>query len=167
MRAPPAFEMTLADAPPWRGAQVLVWALAGAGLAAWVLTPALGLAAQAPWLVAAAGACSAAAGWRVSRGWRGVLRWTGHAWEVGACTAVTPSAQPPHPPAPWRAAHVRAMLDVNGFVLLRVRPLDARRARWVGLCTADAGPSGHLLRAAVYCAPSVDRGRADEDSARS
>jgi hypothetical protein len=59
------------------------------------------------------------------------------------------------------------MLDVNGFLLLRVQPADARRARWVGLSTADAGPAGHLLRAAVYCAPSEDRGRADEDSARS
>ena len=161
MRAPPAFELTLADAPLWCGVQVLVWALAGAGLAAWMLAPALGLAAQAPWWVALAAALSAAAGWRLSRGVRGVLRWTGSAWET--CAAERPA----HTCSRWRTAHVRAMLDVNGFLLLRVQAADARRARWVGLSTADAGPAGHLLRAAVYCAPSEDRGRADEDSARS
>ena len=36
MRAPPAFEVTLRDAPGWRAAQAVLWALAGAGLGAWL-----------------------------------------------------------------------------------------------------------------------------------
>jgi hypothetical protein len=70
-------------------------------------------------------------------------------------------------PGGWQPAALQVMLDLGGWMLLRVRRPAAGRPRWIGVSDAATGPSGHLLRAALYCAPCVDPGRADEDRARS
>jgi hypothetical protein len=173
MRAPPAFEVTLRDAPGWRAAQAVLWALAGAGLGAW-LGAALdgqfdhGLAglfggepagAQALAEVARAAASLTLAllagviGWRLARPVQARLRWSGRRWEIGTLEA-------------WQPAGLQSMLDLGSWLLLRVQP-QGGRARWIGVSDASIGSSAHLLRAALYCAPCVDPGRADEDRARS
>ena len=159
MRAPPAFEVTLRDAPGWRVAQALLWALAGAALGAWAaLRVAAWLDAASgdslAGLAAAAGAGLAACiGWRLARPREMRLRWSGRNWELQAHGA-------------WHPVGVRAMLDLGGWMLLRIRP-GSGRARWLGPAEAALGGPGHLLRAALYCAPCVDPGRAEEDRARS
>jgi hypothetical protein len=174
MRAPPAFEVTVHDAPGWRVVQTVLWALAGFGLGAWlgavldgqfdhglagllggesVNGPALATAARAAGSLALA-ALAGAFGWRLARPVQVRLRWSGQGWEVQA-------------PGGWQPAALQVMLDLGGWMLLRVRRPAAGRPRWIGVSDAATGPSGHLLRAALYCAPCVDPGRADEDRARS
>ena len=171
MRAPPAFDLTLRDAPGWRVAQTMLWVLAGAGLGAWLAAaleswlesglagllggghagPSRAAVAQAAVCVSLA-ALAGAVGWRLGRSESLQVRWSGRRWEL-------------HEPAHWRPAALRLMLDLGGWMLLRVQP-DGGRPRWVGASDADIGPAGHLLRAALYCAPCVDPGRADEDRAQ-
>ena len=192
MRAPPAFELTLRDAPGWRVAQVALWVLAGAGFGAWLgsvldaqlpaglagllrLTGLAGLTgltgtdgsgpdgaqAQAAAarlagslaLATLAGTLAGWIGWRLGRPAQLRLRWSGQGWQL-------------HGPQGWQPAALRVMVDLGGWMLLQARP-EAGRTRWVGAAKADIGPDGQLLRAALYCAPCVDPGRADEDRARS
>lgn len=166
MRAPPPFELTLRDAPAWRVAQAALWALAGAGLGAWLA--ARGAAAWAAWafgteaaapdvlapvVAVLVGGAAAAIGWRLGRPQALQVRWSGQRWEILAQER-------------WQPAGLQAMLDLGGWLLLRVRP-QGGRARWIGLAEAGLGPPGHLLRAALYCPACVDPGRAEEDRARS
>ena len=155
MRAPPPFDLTLHDAPAWRVVQALLWALAGGSLGAWgaarveAMTGAgVGLA-----VAAAAAAAAGAMGWRLARPQQQRVRWSGQRWET---------LQQQH----WQPATLQAMLDLGGWMLLRVRPVHGRSC-WIGVSDAAMGPPGHLLRAALYCPASVDPGRADEDRARS
>lgn len=155
MRAPPAFEVTLHDAPAWRVVQAVLWALAGGALGAWLATrldasPAGGVVLPAG-LAASALAC--AIGWGLGRPQQAQLRWSGQRWEL-LHQGV------------WAAAAPRVMIDLGDWLLLRVKT-RAAPARWIGASQASIGPSGQLLRAALYCAPCVDLGRADEDRAPS
>ena len=145
MRTPPAFDLTLRDAPLWCALQVALWALAGAGLASWWQAGAVGCVLAA--------ALAGVIGWRLGPPQMARVRWSGQRWELQA-------------PDGWQPAVLRAMLDLGGWMLLRVQPVGGRGC-WVGVSGAALGPSGHLLRAALYCAPCVDPGRADEDRARS
>jgi hypothetical protein len=171
VRAPSFFELTLRDAPAWRVVQALLWALAGAGIGAWSIAVVdgglesglagwLGGGQAMPWpAVARAASCvalaalSGAIGWRLGRPVELQLRWSGTRWELLG-------------QAGWQPAVLRAMLDLGGWMLLRAQP-EIGRTRWVGVSDAAIGPPGHLLRAALYCAPCVDPGRADEDRAHS
>jgi hypothetical protein len=147
--------VTLRDAPAWRVVQVLLWALAGAGLGAWLAArgAAAWAAGLAPVGAVLVGGAAAAIGWRLGRPQAVQVRWSGQRWERRAQDR-------------WHPATVQAMLDLGGWLLLRVRPQGGRSC-WIGLAQADLGPPGHLLRAALYCPACVDPGRADEDRARS
>lgn len=157
MRAPPPFEMDCRETAPWRAAQAALWALAGACLGAWGVTAldaldgplAAALQGPAPALagVLALTAAAAGLGWRLARPLRAHLAWTGREWVAGF--APQPAAGP---------AQVRLMIDLGGWLLLRVRVPGVPggpggRARWLGVARAAAGADWHLLRAALYCPP--------------
>ena len=172
-RAPGVYDPGVVAAGVAEADLALLWALAGAGLGAWLgsaldgqfdhgLAGPLGDEAAGGQTLAAVAraagslvlaALAGAVGWRLARPVDTRLRWSGQGWEVRA-------------PDGWQPAALQLMLDLGGWMLLRVRQ-PAGRARWIGASDAAIGPPGHLLRAALYCAPCVDPGRADEDRARS
>jgi hypothetical protein len=61
----------------------------------------------------------------------------------------------------WRAggAEVKpqVMLDLGGWLLLRLNGTDLRTTRWVDVGRAAAGPAWHGLRAALHARAPVDR----------
>ncbi|MFM7705205.1 MAG: hypothetical protein ACKO6D_09905 [Rubrivivax sp.] len=161
MRTPPPFEVTLHDAPAWRVVQALLWALAGAGLGAWLASAMpgrdAGPEARSAATAAAAGLgalVAAALGWWRGRPCSARLRWSGRRWELWG------------PAGGWQPAALQAMLDLGGWMLLRVRSAGGA-SRWIGAAEPAGDEAGQPLRAALYCAPCPDPGRADEDRARS
>jgi hypothetical protein len=82
-------------------------------------------------------------GWQAVQPMRGMLRWDGKAWWHG-----------PHPEAARPLHSVDLMMDMGGWMLLRVRaePVSRRLrpGRWCGIRHADVGVAWHGLRLALY-----------------
>ena len=111
---------------------VLVWALLHAG---WAAGPSLATAALMAVLVVGYAA-------RALRQHPCDLLWDGQVWHA--------DGQP---------GSLDLMIDLNAWMLLRLRPVTGGRARWLALTAADAGASIQALRTALYArAPTVDAG---------
>ena len=136
MRQPPPVAVTCSGGVPWRAGRAALAAAAAASFAAWagghLRDGALG------WPVALL--LSGLAGWSA---WRAAaprpleLAWDGCCWS-----------------ADGRPGACEPMLDLGGWLLLRLRPADAP-ARWIAVTAGEAGPRWHALRAALY-APRID-----------
>ena len=131
MRAAPAVSVQAGRSLGWRVFQAGVAALAVTALAAWVL----GHLQSASWPALALGPPAAVAAWMAFRCPSVALAWDGQVWAADSQTGT-----------------LDVMLDLDGWLLLRLRPNDATQpVRWMPVSRADAGPAFHALRAAVYC----------------
>ena len=146
----------------WRFALALLWALAGAGVAATLAAHAgaarlhMGLGAAAVALAAAAASLWA------SRRSPVVLAWDGQRWTVaGQLPAASPDAQQPGPPV-----RVSVHVDLGSWLLVSLDTggIPVRRL-WLPLQRAGLEPQWHALRCALYSraplAASVAAARAD------
>ena len=130
MRAAPAVSVTCNRAGAWRGFLALIPALAAAALVAW----ALGHLQRPAWPAFLVALPVAALVWRQARPELLTLAWDGQHWRADGCPG-----------------HLRLMIDLGSWMLLRLRPDEpARRAIWIPVSAADAGATQHALRAAVY-----------------
>ncbi len=125
MRQAPPAGVSCSGGGLWRGAQVLLVALAAATFAAWVASVFTALAPLPP--AAAAGLLAAALAWQLTPPRAAVLHWDGTRW--------TADGQP---------GDLRVMLDLGGWLLLRFAPATGRK-RWLPLPQATQG-----MRAALY-----------------
>ena len=161
MRAAPAFEL---DVTPGRSERVAlallgglcaavvgawVWSLvdaaagpAGRGATAWVAVS-LGTAVLGLWL-----------GWMLSPRSPGTL-----AWRQGHWTLCLPAAAP-------CAGAVQAKLDLGAWMLMRFRPADGGRARWLAVSNSAAGPAWHALRATLFAAGAPAESHDPDEGAR-
>jgi hypothetical protein len=131
MRAPPAVAVCCTGGWPWRLLNTALPALASGVAAAWVL-----LRFDAPVAPAAVVAAAVLLGaWRLSRPRPRLLQWDGQRWTADGL--------------PGR---LQLMLDLGGFLLLRLHPA-AGRGTWLAVTAAEAGAAWHGLRAAVYSRP--------------
>ena len=131
-RHAPPVAVTCSGGGAWRAVQLLLAALAAAVPAAWA---ALHAGFAEPIAAAAAAAAAVAAAWLV--------------WRLTRTQACTLSWNGEHWAADGQAGEVDVMLDLGGWLLLRLRPL-AGRARWLPVPDSQAGPARHGLRAALY-----------------
>ena len=131
MRAPPAVSVDCSGGAGWRLFQAAVPALAVCALLAW----ALGWAQMPVFPALAAAPVVAAVAWRLARPTPRALSWDGQCWRLDG-----------------REGSVQVMIDLGGWLLLRVDAGPATRRRsWAAVSRADAGPALRALRAAVYC----------------
>jgi hypothetical protein len=131
MRAAPAVGVQAGRSLGWRVFQAGVAALAVTALSAWVL----GHLQMASWPALAMGPPAAVAAWMACRCPSVALVWDGQVWSADS-----------------QIGTLDVMLDLGGWLLLRLRPDDATRpVQWTPVSRADAGPAFHALRAAVYC----------------
>ena len=142
MHAPPPVRMSLEPDRGWHAAIALSAAVAGANLAAWgalhaqaslavTTTVALLVTAMAVWLA-----------WRRLRvSGAGVLAWDGTVWQWSA------EAVPPRP------AELRVMIDLGGWLLLRLAlAVPAQPVVWLVASRRGAGALWPVWRAALYAA---------------
>jgi hypothetical protein len=128
MRAAPPVQVELTRSAGWQGLQAVLYGLAAAALAMWLLDSA-GTAALA-------GALCAGAAWRLVPVPRGMLAWDGVVWRFeGQPCDVVPA------------------IDAGRWLLLRLRltPEGSVRSQWAGIGERDCGPAWHGFRCAVYC----------------
>ena len=141
---PPAVEVTLASGRREQGLVAAAYAVAAALVGAWVAVHGIASILAAALVATMLGAWL---GLKVFRPMRGSLRWDGQCWrhlrQGGA-------AHPLH--------RVDLMMDLGGWVLLRVRAEQAPRrlvpAGWCGISRRDAGGCWHGLRLALYQGPA-------------
>jgi hypothetical protein len=113
----------------WRCVQTLLVALSVAALVAWALLH----ADRSAWPAGPAAALAGALAWRLLRAGPVDLVWDGAAWHANGVTG-----------------EVCLMLDVAGFMLVRLQPLPAGPTRWIALSRRDTGAADHALRVALY-----------------
>ena len=131
MRTAPAVSVQAGRSAGWRAFQALLAALSVAALGAWVL----GHLQQPSWPALMLAPLVAAWAWHAGRQSPVTLVWDGQAWTANG-----------------EAGALEVMIDLGGWLLLRLWPGEARRqARWIAVSRVDAGPAFHALRAAVYC----------------
>ena len=142
MHAPPPVRMSLAPDRAWHAAIASSAAVAGANLAAWGALHAqasLTLTAAVALLAAAAAAWSV--WWRMRGSGAGVLAWDGAIWQWSA------AAVPPRP------TEVRVMIDLGGWLLLRLAlAVPAHPVVWLVTSRRGAGALWPHWRAALYAA---------------
>ena len=145
MRAAPPVSVRCSGGARWRWAQTLLPALATGVFAAWLLLMNAQSATPACALALAIGLVA----WRFSVPREAVLAWDGQRWT-----------------ADGNAGELDVMIDVGGWLLLRLRPESPGAARWIGCTAREAGPAWHALRAAVYALPPQRKKPAPEQTAR-
>ena len=118
----------------WRVMQSMLMALAAAVLVAWLLLH----ADRAVWPAGPAAVLAGAIAWRALGAAPVDLVWDGAVWQAGGVTG-----------------QVDLMLDVAGFMLVRLRPVPAGPARWIALSRHDTGAADHALRVALYARAPV------------
>jgi len=118
----------------WRIAQAGLVALAAAAFSAWVLLH----AGWAAWPAAPVAGIAGLLAWRALRCDPVALAWDGQAWRADGVTG-----------------EVDVMLDMAGFLLVRLRPVPAGRACWIALSRRDTGAAEHALRVALYARARV------------
>ena len=141
MRAAPPVDAALAECRAERMLITLLHAGAGALLAVWLALHAQWPASAAMLLAAmASAALLASAGWWLARRALplspGRLRWDGQCW-----SSVTPDGAQP-------LQRLVVMLDLGGWVLLRLHPAGGR-ALWRVASAASAQAGWHGLRVAL------------------
>ncbi len=135
MRAAPAVSVRCTGGPLWRAWCAGLPVLAAAALVSWGFGHAglPGLAAGAT--VCVVGLLLAWAWWR-RPSHTTVLAWDGQEWTVDG-----------HPGA------LAVMLDLGGWLLLRLRLGGRPSIRWVPVSAREAGTAWHGLRAAAFAPP--------------
>lgn len=161
MQAAPPVSVRGSGSGAWQRSCALLPLLVATVLAAWALAH---LDVQGWQLAIAAGLSGLATVWLVSRilstghhlrprsrGWAGVeteLRWDGQQWHCGADTAVAPDV----------------MIDLDGWLLLRLRPTDGSASRWMAITAAEAGVAWADLRAALFSTAPEAAGLAERSA---
>jgi hypothetical protein len=147
VKTAPAVSVRVTRFDRWRFVLALLWALAGAGMAA-TLAAHTGAAQLHMGLGAAAVAlAAAAASLRASRRSAVVMAWDGRQWTVAEqLPAASPGAQQQGPPVRM-SVHV----DLGGWLLVRLdtEGIPARR-QWLPLQRTGLEPQWHALRCALY-----------------
>ena len=118
----------------WRLVQSLLIALAVAAFAAWALLH----AERAAWPAGPVALLAGVLAWRALLSAPIELAWDGAVWHADGV-----------------AGPVDLMLDVAGFMLVRLRPVPAAPARWIALSRRDTGAADHALRVALYARAAV------------
>ncbi|MDP2006343.1 MAG: hypothetical protein Q8K45_11760 [Rubrivivax sp.] len=133
MRAAPPVSVRCNGGTVWKLVQAGLFALAAGVAAAW------GLAHLGMSMAWALGPCAAAAAlaWWLSAGRDVALAWDGQRWTADD--------------VPGR---LEVMIDLGGWLLLRLRPGAGGRHRWVAVAAREAGPALHGLRAAAFSRPA-------------
>ncbi len=143
MRTAPAVSVRCTGGPLWRAWCAGLPVLAASAVVSWACLHAglPGLAAGAA--VCVAGSLAAWAWWRRPSQDR-MLAWDGRQWSVDG-----------HP------GTLAVMLDLGGWLLLRLRQGGRMSTRWVPVSAHEAGTAWHGLRAAVFAPPpqSPETGR--------
>ncbi|HWP20322.1 MAG TPA: hypothetical protein VNO84_14425 [Burkholderiaceae bacterium] len=137
MRRPASLEVHVRDHRLWRGAVLAAATVTLAGLAAWVG------AAPTQWpLAVLAAALTLVCSWTAARAPAMRLRFDGQRWHW-------------HPlarPARSASGHARVMLDLGGWLLLRLQPQTGQAdVCWLPVDARDLPAQWHALRCAVYC----------------
>ncbi|MBL8327742.1 MAG: hypothetical protein JNJ71_02750 [Rubrivivax sp.] len=152
MRAPPPAGIEVHDDLRWRVVQALLAALAGGSASQFVLS---WLALERPlpaWLSAGVVGAVAllAAAWMAwhARQPSGRLTWSGSQWRW----------QPRGEPLAADLLGVDAMIDLGGWILLRLRFAARRRALWIACRRPGEATSWAAFRAAVYSSDSRSLG---------
>lgn len=137
---PPAVEVRLPAGRREQRVVAVMYAVALALLGAWMASH-HAVPALLVWPVT--GLLGAWLGWKAFQPMRGMLRWDGQAWWYW-----------PHVEAAHPLHSVDLMMDLGGWMLLRVRaePVSRRLrpGRWCGIGRRDAGAAWHGLRLALY-----------------
>jgi len=137
MRVPPPVSVRATGGRRWRALRALLPALAAAACGTWLVQrthETTGTTAGGIGLVA--GVVVAALAWRAVARRPVTLAWDGRTWSVDG----TPG-------------QADVMLDLPGWLLVRLRPAARGRARWVAVTAAEAGADETLLRAALHGTP--------------
>jgi hypothetical protein len=137
MRAAPPVGLCCDGGLAWRALQSVLPGLAAAVMTGWI-------GAHAGWPVARwlplallTGTAAGLLAWRLARPRQTELRWDGQAWS-----------------ADGTKGRLDVMLDLGGWLLVRLRPRSPGAVRWVAVSAAEAGGQLHALRAALYSRPS-------------
>ncbi len=142
MHAAPPVRMALAQDQAWRVFVSLCAVTAAANTAAWAALHWQASAEVAGIVAISTAVATGATAWLLTcRGdaVRGVLAWDGATWRWSQGSLAP------------RAGEVRVMLDLGAWLLLRFSPEPpTRRAFWLPLSRADAGPHWSAWRAALY-----------------
>ena len=125
----------------WRLLQSMLIALAAAAVVAWVLLH----AELAVWPAGPAALVAGGVAWQALSRAPVDLSWDGAVWQTGSAVG-----------------EVDLMLDVAGFMLVRLRPVTGERARWIALSRRDTGAADHALRVALYASAPVASDAATE-----
>jgi hypothetical protein len=138
MRPAPPLALQCAPSRSWRLACALIGAAAAAAVAAWAAEHqewALPVVLALAGIAATAGALVGV--WIAGPPRRVEVGWDGRAWHVDG-----------------RVGDLHVMLDSDRWLLLlRHRPRDGNRARWVALSFAGEGEDLRTLRTALYSPP--------------
>jgi hypothetical protein len=133
MRAAPPVSVRCTGGPGWRAVQAGLAALAAAVTVFWLMAHAEKAPAVAGALAAVTGLCAAALAWRGSRAAARMLAWDGQRWTLDGLPGG-----------------LDVMIDLDTWMLLRLRPETGPRGRWATVSAREAGPAWHGLRAAVH-----------------
>jgi hypothetical protein len=151
MRKAPPVSVRTGGGAIWRGLCIGLPALAAAVFAYWALLHLEWIpAAAAGAALAAAIATAAVAGRRRAATAEVELRWDGRQWT-----------------ADGQAGPLEVMVDLQTWMLLRLRPASGAAARWIAVDRRDAGASMPLLRALVHArlsGPPDDRPQTGSDT---
>jgi hypothetical protein len=148
MRAAPPVSVRCVGGLSWRCTQAVLPGLAAAVFVFWGLgraeSPALVMAVAS----AAAALLATAIAWQRAAPRPATLAWDGGRWSVDGT-----------------AGALDVMVDLQDWLLLRLRPAAGGASRWVAVSATDAGGALHGLRAAAYAAvaddsPAAPAGRA-------
>ncbi len=146
MRAPPAVSWPVTQDRRWRCVQTLLWAAAAASAGVWI-GDGLDDETAATAVLAGSGAALAGAwlGWRTSRQPPGEIHWTGSQWRWSDAFGQDAAVSAPE-----------VMLDLQGWMLLRLRGVDGGRHRWCSVARGgiESAVRWTGFRAAVYSAAS-------------
>jgi len=142
MRAPPAVSVEARTGTGWRAFQSLLHASA-IGTAAWWLVWQLEWGLAGMWAAAGLAVLAGVLGWALSAAPPMTIAWTGARWSLSVAGADAGDVAAP-----------QVMLDLGGWMLLRLRPQDGGRGHWAALARADAATSWQVFRAAVYSSAS-------------
>ena len=134
MRAAPAVSVLCHRAGAWRWLQALTPGLASAAVLAWVAGHLQQPGVASPWLVLAVSLLVTSLAWRQARQEPVRLSWDGQTWAADGA-----------------AGQLELKIDLGRWLLLCMHRRGADSgAVWIAVSAAEAGPSLHALRAALY-----------------
>ena len=134
MHVPPPVSVRATGGRRWRALRALLPALAAAVGTTWILQWTHGVAGvTAGGIGLVIGAAVAVLAWRAAAPRPATLAWDGTTWSLDGT-----------------AGRADVMLDLPGWLLVRLRPAARGPVRWVAVSGAEAGADDTLLRAALH-----------------